>query len=99
MAVAFFLVWDKKIKDKKDKSAIIIFFVQLVLNSLWSIIFFGLKMPGLAFLEIMVLWLTIFLVIKSFWKINKTSGILLLPYLLWVSFASILNFSVWILNR
>lgn len=92
MGFSLYLVWSKE-------KAPFTFFVQLILNFLWSIIFFGLKMPGLAVIEILFLWSAIFLTIRNFWKINKTAGVLLLPYIFWVSFASILNLSVYILNR
>ncbi len=75
------------------------FWIQLVLNSLWSIIFFGLKSPLLAFIEIIFVWLAIIMTIKSFWKPNRTAALLLIPYLCWVTFASVLNFAILFLNR
>jgi tryptophan-rich sensory protein len=78
--------------------ALIIFFVQLALNTLWSILFFGLRQPGWAFLEIVVLWLFILLTMMVFWRLSRVAGLLLLPYFLWVSFASALNFAIWRLN-
>jgi len=96
MGISLYLVWNRGARE--NQKAIIIFGVQLVLNILWSIIFFGLKSPGLAFLEIIILWLAILLTIISFYKISKTAGLLLVPYILWVSFALILNFSIWQLN-
>lgn len=93
MGFSLYLVWGTK------KISLKWFWIQLVLNSLWSILFFGLKNPMLAFLEIMLLWITIVLTIRSFWKYNKTAAWLLLPYLLWVTFASVLNVSILILNR
>jgi translocator protein len=71
----------------------------LVLNSLWSILFFGMKNPALAFGEIIILWLFIIVLIVLFYPLNKIASYLLIPYLLWVSFASILNFSIWQLNK
>lgn len=68
--------------------------VNLVLNFLWSLIFFGLKNPGLAFLELVVLWLTIVVLIALAWKRSRIAAMLLVPYLLWVSFAGLLNFSI-----
>ncbi len=91
MGVSLYLVWQKRGVPS-------IFWIQLVLNVLWSIIFFGLKNPTLAFVNIVVLWIAIFLTIKSFYKINKLAGNLLVPYLVWVSFASLLNLSIIILN-
>lgn len=97
MGISLYLVWVSKSKVKS--SALNIFWIQLALNTLWSIIFFGLKNPSLAFVDIIALWIVIFLTIKSFYKINKLAGNLLVPYLLWVTFATILNLSVVILNN
>lgn len=97
MGISFYLVWVSKAKSKQH--AVRLFFIQLCLNAIWSIIFFGLKNPGLAFLEIIALWVAIFLTIKAFRKISKNASDLLYPYIAWVSFASILNLSIWILNR
>ncbi len=92
MGVSLFLVWDKKVNLKW-------FWIQLVLNALWSIVFFGLKSPSLAFAVIILLWISIFHTIGAFGKINKTAAYLLWPYLAWVSFALLLNLSIVILNR
>lgn len=96
MGMSLYLVWitksNKKVKGMK------LFFIQLLLNSLWSILFFGLQSPLLAFLEIILLWIIIFITLQSFWEINKTAGLLLIPYLVWVSFAAILNFYIILLN-
>lgn len=75
-----------------------IFLIHLAVNSLWSIVFFGMKNLGLAFSVIVILWGLIFYIIKVFYKIDKRASYLLVPYLTWVSFASLLNFSIWILN-
>lgn len=98
MGISLYIVWDKGITNKQSKIAVSIFAVQLVLNSLWSIIFFGLKNPLLAFIEIIILWIAILLSIKYFYKISKKASYLLIPYILWVSFAAILNFSIFYLN-
>jgi tryptophan-rich sensory protein len=98
MAIAAFLVWQNK-NNPQAKKALIFYFVQLAFNSLWSIIFFGLHNPGVAFLEIIILWLLILLTLIKFYKIQKIAGLLLVPYLLWVSFASFLNLFVWLLNK
>lgn len=97
MGISLYLVWTSKVESKQQ--ALKYFFVQLGLNAMWSIIFFGLKKPGLAFFEIIALWIAIYLTIKAFQKISKVASYLLYPYLAWVSFASILNLSIWILNR
>lgn len=98
MGYSLFLVWKKGIKTKKNKVAILVFFCQLGLNFLWSFFFFGLHLPLLAFFEIIVLWIAISLTIVKFWKISKPAAYLLYPYLAWVSFATILNLSIVILN-
>ncbi|MEZ0131612.1 TspO/MBR family protein [Flavobacterium sp. LBUM151] len=100
MAVAAGLVWDK-IKEQNDrvKKALAFFLIQLTLNAIWSYLFFGLKNPMLALIEIALLWLMIYETYLKFIKINKIAGYLLIPYLAWVAFAGILNASIWWLNR
>jgi tryptophan-rich sensory protein len=98
MSISLFLVWRQWGAAKGVRPALIIFFVQLALNTLWSVLFFGLHQPGWAFLEIVVLWLFILLTLIVFWRLSRAAGLLLLPYLLWVSFASALNFAIWRLN-
>jgi translocator protein len=97
MGISIYLILTKKLKKEKSQ-LIALFSAQLFLNFLWSVIFFGLHLPGLAFAEIAMLWVSILLLIIKFWKFSKTASILLMPYLLWVSFASILNLFVAILN-
>ncbi len=97
MGISLYLVWQSKNKNKKI--ALTFFFVQLILNSLWSILFFGLQNPLLAFIEIIILWIAILMTIIKFHKISKAASYLLIPYILWVSFASILNLSIYLLNR
>jgi translocator protein len=99
MGVSFYIVWTENINNKKKESAIKIFILQLVLNLLWSLAFFGLHQPLLAMAIIVILWLSIFMTIKYFYKISRLSAYLLYPYIAWVSFASILNFTIVILNR
>jgi translocator protein len=98
MGISLYLIWSKGCKENKVKVAISIFMIQLMLNSVWSILFFGLKNPGLAFIEIFFLWISILITIIFFYKISKKAAYLLVPYILWVSFASYLNYSIWILN-
>lgn len=99
MGIAFGRVWNKYQKNNGDsKNALLIFGFQLLLNALWSLLFFGLKNPLLAFIEIILLWLVIYETIKSFKKIDVLAANLLYPYLVWVSFATILNGSIWYLN-
>lgn len=98
MGIAAFLIW-KKGWDRRDvKIALGIFLGQLVLNTFWSIIFFGLHSPGGAFIEIIFLWFAILAAIIAFAKISKLAAWLLVPYILWVSFAGYLNVSIWMLN-
>lgn len=99
MGIAASLVWSQGVAKRRVKQALIIFAIQLILNTLWSIIFFGLKSPLLALIEIMILWYFIILTTLKFIKISKAAGFLLIPYFLWVSFAAFLNFSIYLLNR
>lgn len=80
------------------RTALILFGAQLLLNGIWSPLFFGLKNPGLALIDIIFLWVFIGLTVRSFWKVSKTAAVLLIPYWGWVSFATVLNFSIWRLN-
>lgn len=96
MGISLYLVWTSK--NRLKQSALSIFFVQLGLNVAWSIIFFGLKNPTLALVEIVALWIAIFLTIKSFNKVNKLAANLLIPYFVWTTFASFLNLFIVILN-
>ncbi|MET0945403.1 MAG: TspO/MBR family protein [Flavobacterium sp.] len=100
MAVAAGLVWDK-IKEQNEvvKKALLFFIIQLTLNAIWSYLFFGLKNPMLALVEIALLWLMIYETYLKFIKINKTAGYLLIPYMAWVAFAAVLNASIWWLNK
>ena len=100
MGVAAGLVWDRIDTNKEGvKKALFFFAIQLILNALWSYLFFGLHNPMLAGLEIILLWLMIYETYVQFAKINAIAGYLFIPYLLWVSFASVLNGSIWWLNR
>jgi len=98
MAVAAWLVWRQGL-DQRSALALGVFVAQLVLNALWSIVFFGQHRIGWALLEIALLWMTILLTIVLFWRIRPLAGALLLPYLAWVTFASYLNAGIWRLNR
>ena len=99
LGVAAFLVWEKGWKNKEVRGALVIFAVQFILNIAWTPLFFGLKLPGLALVEIIILWVFILWTIIKFYQISKPAGIILIPYVLWVTFATILNFSVFILNQ
>ncbi len=95
MGVALYLVFQEKSKGKNIQTALLVFFGQLALNVLWSVLFFGMHNPFLAFVEIIVLWFGILMTIFYFAKISKTAAWLLAPYILWVSFAGYLNYSIW----
>jgi len=97
MGVSFYLIWIKS-AEKDIKIPVILFIAQLILNSFWTIIFFGLKSPGFALFEILILWILILLCIIEFYPVSVTASLLLIPYILWVTYASILNYSLWRLN-
>lgn len=97
MGAAFYLIWTSKKKDNYNAKNW--FFVQLGLNVMWSFLFFGMENPGLGLVEIVLLWGAILATISSFGKISKTASRLLIPYLGWVSFATILNAAIWWLNK
>jgi len=98
MGIAAFLVFESKRDRKEVNTAIYYFLAQLILNSIWSIIFFGLRLPLLAFAEIVLLWVAITATMIKFQKISRPAFYLLIPYILWVSFAAVLNLSLAILN-
>ena len=98
MGIAAGIVWSKGFYHKWVKTALYHFIFQLLFNGLWSIVFFGFRSPGFALIIILVLILLIVLTYKWFKIVNNTAAYLLLPYLVWVGFATILNFSIWQLN-
>ncbi len=100
MGVAGGLIWNHlESEQQKVKKAFLFFVIQLGLNALWSYLFFGLHNPLLALIEIIVLWLMIFETYSQFKSINKLAANLLIPYLVWVGFAIVLNASIWWLNK
>jgi translocator protein len=100
MGVAAGLIWNQITTQKAAVTKALQFFtIQLVLNALWSYLFFGLHNLMLATIEVVLLWLMIFETYSQFAKINRTASYLMLPYLAWVSFASVLTASIWWLNR
>jgi translocator protein len=99
MGIALFLVYKKIKENKAALLAVIIFLTHLFFNFSWSLVFFGFKMITPAFANIIVLWLLIFYLIIIFWQIDKRASALLWPYLAWVSFATVLNYSIMVLNR
>lgn len=97
MGIALWSVW-KKPASKQRNTAMSWFFAQLFFNFWWSIIFFSCHLTGIALLDIIVLWMLILVTILSFAKHSRLAAWLLVPYILWVSFASVLNYSIWKLN-
>jgi len=98
MGIAASLVWKKGLERRDVKIALGAFVGQLVLNALWSVIFFGLHDPLWAFIDLVAMWLVIIWTMALFYRISKASMWLLMPYILWVSFAAFLNYSIWALN-
>jgi translocator protein len=99
MGISFFLIWRSEKAGKIKRIAVILFTIQLVLNFFWSFIFFNQHQIGIAFAEITALWLMILFTILAFARISKPAAWLLVPYISWVSFAAILNFTIWQLNK
>jgi len=97
MGITLYVLW-QNVEKKEARSALIFFIIQLGLNVLWSVLFFGLKSPMLAFIEIIVLWIFILLTMIKSSKVSRATVFLLLPYILWVNFAAVLNFFLWRLN-
>ena len=97
MAIAAWLVW-RSGGFHTNRVALSLFMVQLALNALWSWLFFAWQRGALAFVDIVLLWVLIVATLVSFWRVRPLAGALLVPYLLWVSFASALNYSLWQLN-
>jgi tryptophan-rich sensory protein len=98
MAVAAWLVW-RRGGFATQRRALVLYLVQLGLNALWTPLFFGLRNAPLAFAEILLLWLAILGTLVAFGKAQRAAGLLLLPYLAWVTLAAALNFTLWQLNR
>lgn len=97
MALAAWLVW-RRFAWREARGPLGLFLGQLVLNAGWSWLFFGWKMPGVALVELVVLWVAIALTAVAFWRRSAAAGLLLLPYLAWVTFAAVLNLAIWRLN-
>lgn len=98
MGIACFLVWNSKVDVKLKNKALGFYMVQLLLNFLWSLIFFYAHQPGWALFDIILMWGMILSTILQFGKISSTAAWLLVPYISWVSFAAVLNFAIWKLN-
>lgn len=98
MGISLFLTWRRRSLEARAAPALRIFTLQLLLNALWSVLFFGLKSPRFAFMDIVILWAAIILTIRAMYRVSRVGALLLLPYLVWVSFAGLLNLAIWRLN-
>lgn len=96
MAIAAWLIWRARGRDRW--LPLFLFGVQLVLNAAWSPLFFGLRNPGMALADVILLWSAIVATIVAFWRVSASAAALLLPYLAWVSFATALNWAIWSMN-
>ena len=99
MGIAMFLVWKSNVPEKLKRRATILWGVQLLFNFLWSFLFFGQQQIFVALVEIVILWILILLTIFAFARVSKLAAWLLVPYIIWVSFATILTYTIWQLNR
>jgi benzodiazapine receptor len=98
MGISLYIVWNKGLDNKNVRSAITVFGIQLFLNSVWSIIFFGIQNTFIALSEIIMLWIAILVTIIKFYRIDRRASLLLVPYIVWVTIAALLNYFVWVLN-
>ncbi|MGV8981198.1 TspO/MBR family protein [Clostridium sp.] len=98
MAVAAYRIWMKGKAGEDVSKALTLYCAQLFLNFLWSIIFFRFRLYAIAFLELLLLLVLILLTCFEFYRIDKTSGYLMIPYIVWVSFAGVLNYAIWMMN-
>ena len=94
MGISLYLILQKK----NVKDAIYLFGLQLGLNALWSILFFGMQNPLYGLIDIVLLWIVLLITTRRFLEINRTAGLLLFPYVFWVTFATLLNYNIWMLN-
>jgi benzodiazapine receptor len=97
MGVAAWLIWRER-GSADIRPALAAFFVQLALNLLWSILFFGMQDPRLAFWDILLLWIAIAVTVALFWTVRPMAAVLLTPYLAWVTYATVLNYTIWQMN-
>jgi tryptophan-rich sensory protein len=98
MGISFFIIWLKPADGNRNR-AILVFLIQLLLNFGWSFFFFYFEMIAAALIEIIILWLSILVMILLFYRINRPAALLQIPYLLWVSFAAVLNGAIFFLNN
>jgi tryptophan-rich sensory protein len=98
MGIALYLVWQSGVQRREVRLALAVFGVQFALNVLWSFLFFGLESPLLGLVDIVLLWVMIAVTIVLFYRVEKPAGFLLVPYIIWVSIATALNYAVYVLN-
>jgi len=98
IALAGWRIWLKKGMTGDGRQLQLLYFGQLALNGFWSMLFFGFQLPALAFVEIVILWFLVLEATKQFWNVDKLAGALFIPYLCWIGFAALLNFSLWQMN-
>lgn len=99
MAIAAFLIWKQGLNVPGVKTALLLFVVQLALNGVWSPAFFGMRSPLTGVVVIILLWIVLMTTIMVFFNLSRMAAVLLIPYILWVSYATLLNMSIMILNR
>lgn len=97
MGISLYLIWNEKSKGK-IRTPLALFSIQLVLNALWSIMFFGFQLIFYGLVEIIIMWIFIALTMFSFYRISRNATIILIPYIAWVTIATLLNYFVWVLN-
>lgn len=98
MGIAAFLVWERSTEDRAGQVALVLFGIQLVLNGAWPFAFFGARSPALGLVVIVLLWGVLAWTVERFFRVRRVAGWLLVPYLLWVTYALALNLGIWILN-
>jgi len=98
MAIAVFLIWRQGVREGKNKQAFVLFWIQLGINAVWSVVFFGFQSILGGFVIIVCLWVMVLVTMLRFFKISLPAGVLLTPYLAWLSIASSLNAWLWVLN-
>lgn len=98
MGIAAFLVWKRSTEDRASQAALVLFGIQLLLNGSWSFAFFGARSPILGLIVILVLWGVLVWTVDRFFRVRRVAGWLLVPYLLWLTYAVALNVGIWVLN-
>ena len=98
MGISVYLIWQRIEENKAAKTAFVLFWIHLAFNASWSLVFFNLKNLALALINILIIWSLIIILMIKFWNIDRRSSYLLIPYLFWVTFATALNYSIWMLN-